>query len=131
MFSLYGDLFWLYADSNPQAIEFYLMSITNMKKNDGGLVAVSDKPLLFYQRHQLSQLYFFDYLGYFKVQYTNTTDLQRKLNSLLGRLAQGTRVYIINNENGAIRLEELSKTEMEYIGSGMSPYRSCGKTLDA
>lgn len=120
MFAHYGDMFWLYADNNPQAIENYLMTLTNSKRPDVMVPLYSDKPLLFYQRSQLPRLYYFEYLGYFKVQYTDHHDLQRKMNSLLNRCTQNVRAYILNDENGTLLIEELSKAEMETIGSDSS-----------
>lgn len=117
MFSHYGDMFWLFADSNPQSIEHFLMTLTNIKKNDVPPQLYSDKPLLFYQKNQLDQLYFFEYLGYFKVQYTDNRDLQRKVSLLMVKCSQRVRAYILNDENGVLRIEEISKAEMEYIAS--------------
>lgn len=121
MFNHYGDLFWLYADSNPQGIEGFLMNLTNMKKNDVPLSVYTGKPLLFYQRNQLDRLYHFEYLGYFKVQYSDHLDLQRKIGALLSYSAPSVKMYMLNEENGLLRIEELSKAELEYIGSNNSP----------
>jgi hypothetical protein len=49
---------------------------------------------------------------------------------LVRRLVQGTRVYILKDENGAIRLEELSKVKIDYICSSIGLEGPFGRNVD-
>lgn len=104
-FDYFGDLFWLYADSKVQGIESYLLSLTNMKRLDSE--GFSTKDLLFYTKDQMHFLYFFDYLGYFKVQYVDSIDLENKMSVLKPKSGPKVKFFIAKDVQGGIQIESI------------------------
>jgi hypothetical protein len=66
---------------------------------------LNNKDLLFYLKKQMHYLHFFDYLGYFKVQYLDPIDMDNKVSVLLPKSSPTVKAFVVKDDSSGIKLD--------------------------